>query len=66
MVTIKPKALGKLLQFKNAPLIGQINALKLYEAKTWLELPREDRVWLEITIRNLEREYVRLSKKPTK
>ncbi len=64
MVSIRPKALGKLLQHKNAPLFGQINALKLYEAKTLGELSREDRIWLAITIRNLEHEYRKQSKKP--
>lgn len=64
MVSIRPKALAKKLQFKNTPLVAQITVLKLYELRTGPELPEADQEWLRITIQNLEKEHQRRTKKP--
>jgi hypothetical protein len=63
MVSIRPKVLAKKLQFKNTPLSAQITVLKLYELRAGHELPHEDQEWLRITIRNLEQEHQRRTKK---
>jgi len=52
---VKPKALAKHLQFEGASLTQQILALKHYERHYAHMLPREDSIWLRVTIPNLIR-----------
>jgi hypothetical protein len=64
MVSISPKALAKKLQFINTPLVAQITVLKMYKLRAGPHLPETDQEWLRITIRNLEQEHQRRTKKP--